>query len=124
MKLRVAVVGVVFAFVAAIHAPSASAHAALESTQPAKGSVVSKSTKIVSMQFGEEILVLKGKSPNSISVLNSHGDSVASGDVIVAGNQISRKLMSPLVAGKYTVKYRVVSADGHVVNGSYTFTVK
>ncbi|HEX7124257.1 MAG TPA: copper resistance protein CopC, partial [Thermodesulfobacteriota bacterium] len=29
-----------------------------------------------------------------------------------------------LPAGAYTVKYRVLSADGHVVEGSYRFTVK
>jgi copper resistance protein C len=105
-------------------APSASAHAALESTTPAKGAIVGKYTKQVSMIFGEEILVLKGKYPNSISVTNPQGVIVSSGVAMVSGIKISESLQTPLIAGKYLVKYRVVSADGHVVSGSYNFSVK
>jgi copper resistance protein C len=104
--------------------PTASAHAALESTNPAKGAVVSKATSQVSMIFGEAILVLKGKNPNSVSVSDSKGKIVSTGLAIVSGMQISEALKTPLSAGKYTVKYRVVSSDGHVVTGSYNFTVK
>ena len=105
-------------------APSASAHAALESTTPAKGAVVGKNTKQVSMIFGEEILVIKGKYPNSISVTNPQGVIVSTGVATVSGMKISESLKTPLIAGKYLVKYRVVSADGHVVSGSYNFSVK
>lgn len=104
--------------------PSASAHAALESTNPAKSAVVNKATSQVSMIFGEAILVLKGKNPNSISVTNPQGKIVSTGRAKISGMQISEALKTPLSAGKYTVKYRVVSGDGHVVTGSYNFTVK
>ena len=124
MKMRATLFGSLLSAAVILNVPTASAHATLESTQPAKGAVVSKSTKVVSLQFGEEILVLKGKNPNSISVLNGQGKPVTSGDVIISGTQISRNLVAPLASGKYTVKYRVVSADGHVVNGSYTFAVR
>ena len=105
-------------------APSASAHAALESTTPAKGAAVGKNTKQVSMIFGEEILVIKGKYPNSISVTNPQGVIVSIGVATVSGMKISESLKTPLIAGKYLVKYRVVSADGHVVSGSYNFSVR
>lgn len=107
-----------------LDSPVAHAHAALESTVPAKGAIVSKTTSQVSMLFGEDILVIKGKNPNSISVTDSKGKKVSTGVAVVSGTKISNALKSPLAAGKYTVKYRVVSADGHVVSGSYTFTVK
>jgi methionine-rich copper-binding protein CopC len=124
MKLRGLIVVPVAVAAILANTPSASAHAALESTNPAKGEVVSKSTNQVSMIFGEAILVLKGKNPNSISVSDSKGKKVSTGLAIVSGMKISEALKSPLMAGKYTVKYRVVSADGHVVTGSYNFTVK
>ena len=107
-----------------LDSPVAHAHAALESTVPAKGAIVSKTTSQVSMLFGEDILVIKGKNPNSISVTDSKGKKVSTGVAVVSGTKISNGLKSPLATGKYTVKYRVVSADGHVVSGSYTFTVK
>ena len=107
-----------------LNSTPAHAHAALESTVPAKGAIVSTSTNRVSMVFGEDILVLKGKNPNAIVVTNPRGAVVSTGVALVSGTKISEALKTPLQAGKYTVKYRVVSADGHVVSGSYTFTVK
>jgi methionine-rich copper-binding protein CopC len=124
MKLRSIVLVLVLLAAPIASAPSASAHAALESTTPAKGAVVGKYTKQVSMIFGEEILQIKGKSPNSISVIDSDGKFVSIGAVKVSGMKISESLKTPLIAGRYIVKYRVVSADGHVVTGSYNFTVK
>ena len=124
MKIRSVLVVAVLLFAPLASAPSAFAHATLESTIPAKGAVVGKSTKQVSMIFGEEILVLKGKNPNSISVTNPQGAIVSTGVAMVSGMKISETLKTPLIAGKYLVKYRVVSADGHVVSGSYNFSVK
>jgi methionine-rich copper-binding protein CopC len=124
VKLRTLTFSAAVLALAYMNAPTASAHAALESTKPAKGSVVSKTTNQVLLQFGEEILVFEGRNPNSISVTDSHGKAVTSGDVVVAGSNISRSLKTPLATGKYLVKYRAVSADGHVVTGSYTFSVK
>ena len=124
MKLRNSILVSVLIFIPILNSPAAQAHAALESTMPAKGAIVSKTTSQVSMLFGEDILVIKGKNPNSISVTDSKGKKVSTGVAVVSGTKISNALKSPLAAGKYTVKYRVVSADGHVVSGSYTFTVK
>ena len=124
MKLRVAILACAVTFLPISNSDSAFAHAAIESTLPAKGAVVAQSTNKVVMQFGEELLVLEGKSPNSIIVSDSHGKKVSTGRVAISGTKISIALKAPLNPGKYTVKYRVVSADGHVVSGSYTFTVK
>ena len=124
MKLRIAILASAVTFLPIFNSDSAFAHAALESTTPAKGAVVAQSIKKVVMQFGEELLVLEGKSPNSIIVSDSHGKKVSTGRVAISGTKISIALKAPLNPGKYTVKYRVVSADGHVVSGSYSFTVK
>jgi hypothetical protein len=32
--------------------------------------------------------------------------------------------LAPLAPGTYTVRYRVLSVDGHVVDSSFTFTVR
>lgn len=124
MKLRIAILASAVTFLPIFNSDSAFAHAALESTTPAKGAVVAQSTNKVVMQFGEELLVLEGKSPNSIIVSDSHGKKVSTGRVAISGTKISIALKAPLNPGKYTVKYRVVSADGHVVSGSYSFIVK
>ena len=124
MKIRILLVVSSLFFLPILNSPVAQAHAALESTVPAKGAVVAKTTNKVTMHFGEDILVIKGKNPNSILVSDSRGKKVSFGTTIISGANISSALKAPLSPGKYTVKYRVVSADGHVVTGSYTFTVK
>jgi methionine-rich copper-binding protein CopC len=43
---------------------------------------------------------------------------------VISGTRATAKIKQTLATGKYTVKYRVVSEDGHVVNGSYFFSVK
>jgi methionine-rich copper-binding protein CopC len=124
MKMRILLAISALISLSILNPSSAQAHAALVSTFPTKAAIVPTSTSRVSMLFGEDILVIKGKNPNSISVTDSRGMKVSTGVAIVSGTKISNALTAPLTAGKYTVKYRVVSADGHVVSGSYTFTVK
>jgi methionine-rich copper-binding protein CopC len=124
MKLRISLLLSALFFLPILNSPVAHAHAALESTIPAKGAIVAKTTKMIVMRFAEDILVLQGKKPNSILVTNSSGKKVSLGNVTIVGAKITTALKMPLSPGKHTVKYRVVSADGHVVAGSYSFTVK
>ena len=124
MKLRISLLSSALIFIPILNSPVAHAHAALESTIPAKGAIVAKTTKMIVMRFAEDILILQGKKPNSILVTNSSGKKVSLGNVTIVGAKITTALKVPLSPGKHTVKYRVVSADGHVVAGSYSFTVK
>jgi len=124
MKLRISLLTSALIFIPILNSPVAHAHAALESTIPAKGAIVAKTTKMIVMRFAEDILVLQGKKPNSILVTNSSGKKISLGNVTIVGAKITTALKVPLSPGKHTVKYRVVSADGHVVAGSYSFTVK
>jgi len=124
MKLRNSILVSVLIFIPILNSPAAQAHATLVRTFPTKGAIVLTSTNRVSMLFGEYILVLQGRNPNTISVINQKGTVVSTGVPMVSGKKIWQSLKTPLQAGRYTVKYRVVSADGHVVSGTYTFTVK
>ena len=124
MKLRACLLASALIFIPILNSPVAQAHAALVSTIPAQGAIVAKTTNKVTMHFGEDILVIKGKNPNSILVSDSRGKKVSFGSTTISGAKITTALKVPLSPGKHTVKYRVVSADGHVVAGSYTFTVK
>ena len=124
MKLRASLLASALIFIPILNAPAAHAHAALVSTIPAQGAIVAKTTNKVTMHFGEDILVIAGKNPNSIVVSDSRGKKVSLGNVTIVGAKITTTLKVPLSPGKHTVKYRVVSADAHVVAGSYSFTVK
>ena len=55
-------------------------------------------------------------------VNNAVGDQVSEPDEVVSGNSISVALSPNEVKGPVLVYYRVVSADGHPVEGEYKFT--
>jgi hypothetical protein len=74
------------------------------------------------LDFNEELLVIGKDDPNSIEVFDAAGELV-SGESKVSGARISAGL-SINGNGSYSVKYRVVSKDGHVIEDSYGFEVQ
>lgn len=101
----------------------ASAHTSLVSSVPSSGAVLNEVPSEVRIKFNEELLLVDDKNPNRIEVIN--GDSqVVSGISVVEGPEIFTALdLRAEPSGEYLVKYRVVSADGHPIEGEYQFTV-
>jgi methionine-rich copper-binding protein CopC len=100
----------------------ASAHAYLTKSVPAQRAAVFEAPPRVELWFNER---LESKFC-SIAVTDAAGKSVDSGDLKPAPDdpkQLSIGL-GKLGAGVYTVKFRVLSVDGHVVESNFTFTVR
>ncbi|MGA1117400.1 MAG: copper resistance CopC family protein [Candidatus Nanopelagicaceae bacterium] len=101
----------------------ASAHTSLVSSLPESGAVLNEVPSEVQLMFNEDLLLIDTKNPNRIEVINGIGQ-VVSGMTMVDGPEIYTPLdLSFEPSGEYTVKYRVVSADGHPIEGEYQFTV-
>jgi copper transport protein len=105
--------------VAALAFPAAaSAHATLRSTTPQFGHEIRQSPRTVQLHFDQHVKVL----PGSVKVLNGAGKEFAlparvEGTNVVAG-------VRPLKLGAYTVRWRAISADSHVVSGVWTFGLR
>lgn len=100
-------------------AAPAFAHTRLESSDPADKSSVDTAPASVSLTFNEDISAEFA----SISVVGPDGTNYATGPVSAAGGQVGTAV-SPLgPAGAYEIGYRVVSDDGHPVQGKLTFTL-
>ncbi|QDZ13573.1 copper resistance CopC/CopD family protein [Humibacter ginsenosidimutans] len=101
---------------------SASAHAVLVSSTPADGSRVDSSPKQVVLTFDENIQLV----PGTARVLSSTGTRADAGGahLTAAGTGITIPLHPNLPRGSYTVTWRVVSADTHIVAGSIAFGVR
>jgi copper transport protein len=100
----------------------ASAHALLQSADPAAGSTVASAPAAVTITFGEA----PDPRLSSVKVLDAGGRDMAGGPVGgVAGRPDQLRLpLKPLSDGVYTVSWRTVSAvDSHVAAGSYAFGV-
>ena len=108
----------------ASNTPNALAHAELIASNPKANANVKVMPKQIWFEFGEKLMVIGDKNPNSISIADAQKHRVDFGGAVVNGARISTALKSSLAAGKYFVSYRVVSEDGHVVNGKLAFTFK
>ncbi|MCM3554118.1 copper resistance protein CopC [Janibacter melonis] len=117
--LRAALVACVAAVLALAGALPASAHAALVRSSPTSGSMLTAVPPEVALTFNEAI------DPQFTSVTVKSGSTTAStGKPTVEGPTVYQSLDPRMDEGTYTVSYRVTSADGHPVSGSYTFTYK
>ena len=97
-------------------------HAGLVKSVPARRAVLARVPARVQLWFNERLEAQFC----SLSVWNAAGQQVDSGDVQV-GPDDPKKLsvgLAALVPGIYTVRYRVLSVDGHIVENQFPFTVQ
>ena len=105
-----------------ISANLASAHTKLISASPAIDAEVESWPDQLTLEFEEVLIDLDGEKTNFVVVNNAVGDQVSEPDEVISGNSISVTLSPNEVKGPVLVYYRVVSADGHPVEGEYKFT--
>jgi copper transport protein len=98
----------------------ASAHAALQTSNPEGGSVVPTAPTTVSLTFNEPVETALG----AIRVFDAAATRVDGGDTSrVGARSVSTKIPTKLANGTYTVSWRVASSDGHPIEGAFVFHV-
>ena len=102
-------------------APIASAHTTLLSSVPASNAEVTEAPTSIELEFGEDLIAL-GKG-TKVSVIAPSGKDIAMGSATVDKTHVSQPLTFDSTPGVYTVKFRVVAADGHVLEDTYAFTI-
>lgn len=122
MKLkRVSLVFTLALLLNSVTAMGVNAHAILILSDPAVGSKVALWPTSISLQFNEELISIGDKKSNFVAVNNAAGDQISRDDEVVTDSQITVSLSPNTVEGPVLIYYRVVSADGHLVEGEYTF---
>ena len=122
MFMRIALIPAVMAMALISAVPSASAHSMLVKAEPPRRAVLAKAPVHVRLWFNEEI---EGDYA-SLVVLDPEKHPVTEAKPQLAQDD-PKSIVLPLpelAAGKYSVKFRVLSVDGHVVESSFDFTVK
>jgi copper transport protein len=97
----------------------ASAHAALLRTVPANGAVLARAPAAVRVEFDDTIRVASGNA----AVANTGGASVLRGKARTAGHVLVLPLRAKLAGGAYSVRWSIVSDDGHREEGVLAFAV-
>ena len=100
----------------------AQAHTNLLTQTPAAGSEVELWPNQITLEFDEQLQNLGEEKANFLVVNNAAGDQVSQDDETLVGNTITVTLSPNQVQGPVLVYYRVISGDGHPVEGEYTFT--
>ena len=112
----------IVAFVLGVPVASAFAHSMLVKAEPPRRAVLTKSPIQVRLWFNEKI---EGDYA-SLVVLDAKKQPITDSKPTLASDD-PKSIILPLpelVPGKYSVKFRVLSVDGHVVESSFDFTVK
>ena len=107
---------------AGLHSTPVLAHAMLVKAEPARRAQLAQAPTQVRLFFNEEV----EKDYAALSVLDASKAPVTETQPHIDAND-PKAIVLPLPElnpGKYTVKFRVLSVDGHVVDSSYDFTVK
>ncbi|MEV4115476.1 copper resistance CopC family protein [Nonomuraea sp. NPDC049695] len=112
-----ALAAVAAALLVLVTAPPALAHDALKSSSPAKGAEV-KALEEVRLEFtaGVRLPYVIVRGPGDAE--HQRGKPEADGKVV------TQAVEGPLPDGKYTIAYRVVSSDGHPIEGEIPFKVE
>ena len=101
--------------------PTSSAHVTIVSSFPERFANVNPIPTQVWIQFSGELQTLDGEAVNSLEVIDSTGIAVNFEDPVIDGAKIMTKISGQSAPGVFTVKYRVVGDDGHVIEGDYNF---
>ena len=98
-------------------------HASLLRSTPARRAVLVRAPDRVQLWFNERV----EPQFSWMSVWDARGQQVDLGDLRVAADDprmLSVAVPASLPPGPYVVKFRVLSVDGHVVEGQFPFTVQ
>lgn len=97
----------------------ADAHAVLVDTEPKSGAILDESPSQITLTFDERV----NTSFSSVRVLDFEGNELFSKRAERIQQEVVGVVPPSLGDGTYVVIWRVTSADGHPVEGSFTFQI-
>lgn len=114
-----AVLLVVAGFAAGFGTGRAEAHAALVGSEPERGARLEEPPREVALTFSEPVEA----EFSELTLRREGGGAVELGPVRAEGETLRAEVRGPMPAGDYVLRYRVLSQDGHPVEGEVPFSV-
>lgn len=94
------------------------AHTGLKSSVPNNEENVEDEIKQIILNFDTKIELT-----STLEVEDATGELVKLESVDLTDNKMVANLLNPLENGEYLVNWKIVGADGHPIEGNYSFTV-
>lgn len=120
--MRVVAAALLAGLVCLAAGPDAAGHALLVRSSPSSRATLSQPPERVSLWFNERLEAAY----STVSVWDAKDSQIDLRDVTVDPADPRQLTVSvpPLKPGAYGVRYRVLSVDGHIVEGRLSFTVR
>ena len=94
------------------------AHTGLESSSPQNGETISEEIQQIILTFETKI-----EQTSTIRLKSADGTEIPVKDITINDNQMVGNLEAPLDHGDYQVLWNIIGADGHPIEGTFTFSV-
>jgi copper resistance protein C len=98
--------------------PIVSAHTGLTSSSPAEEEDITEDVYEIVLEFNSKI-----ESTSTVKVYDESKEEIIISNTQVSDNLMTGGFMSPLDNGTYTVEWKIIGADGHPIQGTYSFMV-
>lgn len=95
-----------------------SAHTGLTNSVPGEGEEVKGEINEIVLEFNTTI-----ETASTVKVFDEQEKEVHLGHTQVTENVMKAGFLSPLENGLYTVEWKIIGADGHPIQGTYSFAV-
>jgi copper resistance protein C len=114
---RIFIAAVIFLLAMSI-STSAFAHSHLEGSNPADGDVVTEPLSEIVLEFDGQI-----EQGSFMDVTTEEGQAIELQEIIIGEGTLTGTMAEPLPNNKYQVNWNIMSADGHPLEGEFSFTV-
>lgn len=104
-----------------VSAQPATAHDVLVHTDPAHNQILESTPEQLTLTFNNEIIDLEGA--NLVEVRDAADATIVTTAPQVSGTTVTQQLRELSADSVYRVVWRVVSSDGHPIEGSFNFGV-
>ena len=94
------------------------AHTGLESSSPQNGETISEEIQQIILTFETKI-----EQTSTIRLKSADGTEIPVKEISINDNQMVGNLEAPLDHGDYQVLWNIIGADGHPIEGTFTFSV-
>ena len=94
------------------------AHSKVTESTPAADATVDSTPEKITIAFNTTIATM-----STFKLFNENNEVQVVDNISVSEHELSGDIPSNLENGVYTVNYNIIGADGHAIDGSYSFTI-
>ncbi len=95
------------------------AHSHLEESFPKKGEMVTEPLKEITLTYETNI-----EQASTFTLKDANGNPIPVSSIAVEGNKLVGKLDDKLANGSYTINWKIIGADGHILEGEIPFSIQ